>query len=63
VEIAEDDAFVWKRLVPYNTTPVPRTTDATKIIIVVSTTLIAFLFFVLGNISDYQKWVRLAYLR
>jgi len=31
-------------------TPVARTTDATKIIMVVSTVLIAFLFFVLGNI-------------
>ena len=46
---------VWKRLVPYNTTPVPKTTEATKIISVVITTLIAFLFFVLyGNISYYM---------
>src|SRR5438445_7290247 len=41
----------WKRLVLYTTTPVPKTIDATKIIMVVSTALIAFLLFVLiGNI-------------
>jgi len=51
VAIPSDCAPAWKRLVPYSTTPVPKTTDATKMINVVSTVLIAFLFFILKLVN------------